>query len=149
MKLKLKDYKALKTKKYIKTNNIYIYFNGINQNSTSWIKTKQEFKNMNFDYYQIFNKTAIKILENSIYKNNKPVINGVTFLVKPINLNNKPIYKKIIFRNIENLMFVFLAIKLNNKIYILSQFKKVTTLNYYKNKLLLYQFGITYLKSYF
>ena len=132
MKLKLKDYKALKTKKYLKTNNIYIYFNGINQNSTCWIKTKQEFKNMNFDYYQIFNKTSIKILKNSIYKNNKSIINGVTFLVKP--QNNKPISKKIIFRNIENLMFVFLAIKLNNKIYIFNQFKKVSTLNYYKKQ---------------
>ena len=146
MKLKLKDYKTLKTKKYLKTNNIYIYVNGINKNSISFIKTKQEFKNINFDYYQIFNKTSIKILENSIYKNNKTIINGVTFLIKPIN--NKLISKKVIFHNIENLMFVFLTIKLNNKIYILNQFKKVSTLNYYKNKLLLYQFGITYLKSY-
>ena len=146
MKLKLKDYKTLKTKKYLKTNNIYIYVNGINKNSISFIKTKQEFKNMNFDYYQIFNKTSIKILENSIYKNNKTIINGVTFLIKPIN--NKLISKKVIFHNIKNLMFVFLTIKLNNKIYILNQFKKVSTLNYYKNKLLLYQFGITYLKSY-
>ena len=147
MKFTLKNYKTIKTKKYIKTTNIYFFFNGIKQNSSNRIQIEQELKNINFSCYKIFNKTSIKILENSVFKNAKPIINGTIFFIKP--KSNKPISKKILLNNFENLMFVFLAAKINKKIYLLNQIKNIHIINYYKNKLLLYQFIITHLKSYF
>ena len=37
MKLNIKDYKILKTKKYLKDNNLFFFVNGINQNVLDWI----------------------------------------------------------------------------------------------------------------
>jgi len=44
--------------------------------------------------------------------------------------------------------FFFLALKMNNKIYSSNQIKYINSLNYYENKLLLYQFGVTHIKCY-
>ena len=83
MKLSFKKYKILKIKNYIKTNNLFIFFNGIHQNSTNWIKTEQGLKSRHLSYYKIFNKTSKIIFKKSIYKNTKSLINGLTFFIKP------------------------------------------------------------------
>jgi hypothetical protein len=145
MKFALKDYKTLNTKQYIKSTNLFFVFNGIDQNSKDSIKTKQKLKNINFNCYKVFNKTSTKILKNSIYKNVAPIINGGTFFIKPTV--KKALSKKNLFNNFENLMFIFLASKINNKIYFSHQLKNVNILNYYKNNLLLYQFLISNLKN--
>jgi hypothetical protein len=69
MKFTTKEYKITKTKSYIQTSNLFFFFNGINRNSNDWIIIEQKLKNINFEYYKIFNKTSKKTLENSIYKN--------------------------------------------------------------------------------
>lgn len=145
MKFTSKDYKTIKTKNYLKTNNLFFFFSGINQNSSNWIKTEQGLKTINFDYYKVFNKTSTKTFKNSIYKNIEPTINSITFFIKP-TLNNVLLSKKTLI-NLET--FVFLAVKVNNKVYSLEQLKCVNSLDYYDNKLLLYQFGVTNIKSYF
>lgn len=142
VKFTSKDYKIKKTQNYLKTTNLFFIFNGINQNSINWIKTEQELKKINFNYYKIFNKTSTKIFKNSIYKNITPTINSITFFIKPILKNN--IIKKKMFFNMET--FFFLALKMNNKIYSSNQVKYINSLNYYENKLLLYQFGVTHIK---
>lgn len=145
MKLTLKDYKTLNTKQYIKSTNLYFFFNGIDQNSKDFIKIKQKLKNINFNCYKIFNKTSTKIFKDSIYKNVTPLVNGEIFFVK--YTVKKPLSKKNLFNNFENLMFIFLASKINNKIYFSHQFKNINVLNYYKNNLLLNQFLISNLKK--
>jgi hypothetical protein len=145
MKLTPKNYKITKTKNYLKKNNLFFFFNGINQNSNNWIKTKQELKNLNLNYYTIFNKTSVNTFKNSIHKNANQTINGITFLIKPI-LNNAIMTKKLLF-SLDPL--VFLSLKLNNRIYSLNQIKYTSSLNYYNNKLLLYQFYLTNIKIYF
>ena len=147
MKFSLKDYKLLKTKKYIKNTNLFFVFNGINTNSKNSIEIQQALTKINFNCYKIFNKTSTKTLENSIYKNSKHVINGLIFFVKPEK--DKKISKKILFNDFENLKFIFLKIKLNNKIYVFNQLKNVNIFNYKKKKLLYYQFSIVHLKYYY
>jgi hypothetical protein len=144
MKFTLKDYKITKTKNYLKTNNLFFIYSGINQNSSNWIKIEQELKKINLNYYKIFNKTSTNIFKKSIYKNITPVINSVTFFIKPTLKNN--LIKKKMLLNIET--FFFLALKMNTKIYSPNQLKYVNSLTYYENKLLLYQFGVTHIKSY-
>jgi hypothetical protein len=145
MKLTPKNYKTIKTKNYLKKNNLFFFFNGINQNSNNWIRTKQDLQNLNLNYYKIFNKTSIATFKNSIYKNNDAPINGLTLLIKPTS-HNILITKKILF-SLDP--FIFLAFKLNNKIYSLTQIKQINSFSYYNNKLLLYKFGITNIKPYF
>jgi hypothetical protein len=145
MKLTPKNYKTIKTKSYLKKNNLFFFFNGINQNSNNWIRTKQDLQNLNLNYYKIFNKTSITTFKNSIYKNTDAPINGLTLLIKPTKFNIL-LTKKILF-NLDP--FLFLALKLNNKIYSLTQIKQINSLNYYNNKLLLYKFSITNIKPHF
>jgi hypothetical protein len=146
MKFSLKNYKLLKTKKYIKNTNLFFVINGINTNSKDSTKIQQELTKINFNCYKIFNKTSTKILEDSIYKNSKYVINGLVFFVKSKKHNK--IVKKTLFNNFESLKFIFLKIKLNNKIYSLNQLKNVNIFNYNKKKLLFYQFTVIHLKHY-
>ena len=143
MKFTSKDYKILKVKTYLKTNTLFFFFSGINQNSSNWIKTEQELKNINLNYYKVFNKTSTKTFKNSIYKNTEPTITSNTFFIKPTT--NKKLLTKKRLLNIET--FVFLAIKINNKVYSLNQLKYINSFKYYENILLLYQFGITNIKS--
>jgi hypothetical protein len=145
MKLTSKEYRIIKIKNYLKKNNLFFFFNGINQNSNNWIKTEQELKNLNLKYYKIFNKTTINTFKNSIFINSRRTINGVTFVIKPV-LNSTVLTKKMLFTLYP---FVFLSIKLNTNIYSYSQISCVNSFNYYSTKLLLYQFGITAIKSYF
>nr|UDP55442.1 hypothetical protein orf147 [Schizostauron trachyderma] len=147
MKLTLKNSKISTTKKYIKNTNLFFFINGINTNSSDSIKTQQKLLKNNLKFYKIFNKTSTKILKNSIYKTQKPVISGVTFFVK--FKSNKKISKKNILNNFENLMFIFLKLKLNNSFYLLNQFNNINVFSYKKKKLLLYQFMATNIKHYF
>ena len=144
MQINFKNYKIKKTKNYIKKNNLYFFFNGINKNSNSWILVEQNLKTINFDYYKIFNKTARKIINESIYKNIKETINSITFLIK---LKTTKLLKQILITSFEFLLFNILAIKLNQKIYQVIQIKKNYSLNYQNTKALIFQFKLTNLKK--
>jgi len=148
MEFTAKSYKILKIKKYLKKKNLFFFFNGVNQNSEDWIITEQGLQIINFSYYKVFNKTANKILKNSIYDNFQPTINGTTFFIQPKS-DSKPLSRLILTSNFDKLLFVILAIKLNNKIYGETQIKNSNSLEYNENILLFYQFGVTQLKSCF
>lgn len=148
MEFSSKDYKTLKTRQYIKTTKLFFFFTGIDRSSNNWILIEQNLTNLKFNYYKVFNKTATQTLQNSIYNSIKPVINGTTFLIKPTS-NSKLLSKQTLINNLEPLLFIMLAIKLNNKIYPTKKLKSLNSLEYYENKLLFYQFGLANLKAYF
>ena len=143
MEFTSKEYKTFKIKNYLKNDKNFFFFNGINQNYSNWVKTEQSLKNINLSYYKILNKTSNKTFQNSIYKNMRFSINSVTFFIKPIILN--PLLSKKILFNLD--IFVFLAFKLNNKIYSSTQVKYTNSFNYCENKLLLFQFNLINIKS--
>jgi hypothetical protein len=147
VKFTLKRYKTSKTEKYLRTNSLFFFFSGVNRNSDDWIVAEQGLKDINFSYYKVFNKTASKTLKGSIYNNITPVINGITFFIKP-SLTSKTLSKEVVLTNFKPLLFLILAVKFNNKIYSVAQLKSMNSLNYCENKLLMYQFGITNLKLY-
>ena len=103
---------------------------------------EQGLKNINFNYYKVFNKTAIKTLNESVLNKMKQIIISISFFIKP-NSNFKTLSRQILLHNFEPLTFTMLAIKFNNKIYSVKQFKTTHSLKYNENKLLLYQLGIT------
>jgi len=145
MKFNSKAYKTNKTKNIIKTNNLFFIYNGTNKKAKDWIVTEQELKNINFEYYNIFNKIASKTFSNSIFKNFKSLLNGLTFFIKP-SQTMTTLKKQILLKNFEILLFKLLALKLNNKIYSIKHLNKIYSMNYKNNKILLYQFGVTNLK---
>ena len=142
MKFSAKDYATSKTKKYIKTNSLFFFFHGVNQNYKDWLITEQNLKSINFSYYKVFNKKTNEALKNSIFKTIQSIIKSITFLIKPI-YKCKQISKKTLLNNFEPLLFVMLIIKLNNKIYKINQIKTINSFNYDKNKLILFQFNVS------
>lgn len=146
MKISPKIYKFKKNKNYIKTNTLFFIFNGININSNKWILTEQKLKTYNFNYYKIFNKTTYVTLKQSIYcKLSSSLISSLVLFIKP-ETQNKSLNKKIILNKLDILNFILISINLNNKIYSAILLKKVNSLNYFSNKLLLYNFLVTSLK---
>jgi len=145
VKFTAKNYKINKAKNYIKTNNILFFFNGVNKNSNDWIHTEQNLKKINFQYYKVFNKTTQKTLSNSIYNKTNNTVNGITFFIKP-ETTTKNLLKNNIVKDLKLLLFILLAVKLNNKLYSATQLNKNNSFHYADNKLLMYQFGIVHLK---
>ena len=144
MQFSSKDYKILKTKNYLKENNLF-FFNSIHRNSNDGIIMEQNLKKFNLNFYKIFNKTSKTTIKNSIYKNSNELINSMTVFIKPAS-HSIELKKSNLLNCFESLMFNMLAIKLNNKIYATSQLKEIKTLNYKDNKVLLFQFSVTNLK---
>lgn len=148
MEFSSKEYKTSKTKQYIKTTKLFFFFTGIDKSSNDWILIEQNLNNLKFNYYKVFNKITTQTLQNSIYNNVKPIINGITFLIKP-TFESQLLSKQVLINSFEPLFFVMLALKLNNKVYSTKRLGNMSSLEYHENKLLLYQFGLTNLKFYF
>lgn len=147
MKFTAKNYKINKAKNYIKTNNILFFVNGVNKNSNDWIHTEQNLKKINFQYYKVFNKTTKKTLNDSIYNKANNIVNGITFFIKP-ETNTGNLLKNTIVKDLKLLLFILLAVKLNNRLYSINQLNKNNSFNYLDNKLLMYQFGLVHLKRF-
>lgn len=145
MKLTFKKYKITKIKSYIKTNNFFLFLNGINLNYNQWVFIEQNLQSVNFNYYKINNKISIKTLNTSIYKNITSTINSVIFLIDVIEPYQE-LKKQVILNHLNQLFFNILAINLNNHIYSKNQVQHILSLNYKTNKLLFYKFQITNLK---
>ena len=145
MELTDKSHKTIKTKNYVKNNNLFFLSNGVNRKSNDWIIAEQELKKINFNYYKVFNKTAKKTFTYSIYKNASVMVNGNTFFIKPASSAN-PLSKNNLLNNFEPLLFSLLAVKLNNQIYSVKQLKNAYSLKYKRNKLIFYCFGLVQLK---
>ena len=145
MKLSVKDYKTVKTKEYFKASKLFFIVNGINRNSLDWLLIEQGLKTIGFNYYKILNKTVLKTLDNSIYNNTKPVINGSTFLIKP--QTNRHFLKQTILNTFNPLFFELLVIKFNNRVYPVTSLENTYSLKYKETKLLFYQFNLTHLKT--
>jgi hypothetical protein len=143
MRLNTKNYKIVKFKKYVKTNNLFIIVHGINKNTEDWIITEQELKKLDFTYYKILNKISTKIINCSIYSRIVITINGSTFFMKPKSLI---LSKQTILTNLEPLMFIVLTLQLNNKVYSTKQIKSTYSIKYKKTKLLSYQYNTTNIK---
>jgi len=145
MKIKTKEYQKIKTKEYLKKNRLFFFLNGVNRNSNDWRKTEQSLVAMGFMFFKSFNKITDKELKNSIFKNLKEIVNGPTFLIKP--KATAQLSRDVLLSKFCPLLFILLAIKINNKIYPLIVLKKnQNEINYTRNALLFYQFNVTHLK---
>jgi len=148
VKFSAKNFEINKTKNYIKTNNILFLTDGVNKNSNDWIYTEQTLKKINLKYRKVFNKTTRKALNGSVFQRTHNNVNGITFFIKPGVNEKKSLLKNNIVKDLKLLLFILLAIKLNNKAYSTNQLNKSNSLNYINNKSLIYQFSVVYLKHF-
>ena len=140
--MKFKDYQNLKIKNYLKNYSLLLILNGINQKSKNQIRIKQEIKNLKIIYYKTYNKLTIKIFKNSIYKNfTKLIYSPIFFLITKQKYFNITTTKYL-----EMLKFSILGIKLNKKIYTITQLKNIKSTNYKTVLAVLYQFLFINLK---
>ena len=149
MKFTSKDYKIFKPKKLIKTNNLLFIVTGCNIDLTNWIKTKQTLTHLDFVCYKVLNGVALKLLNNSVYCELKPVMYGVTLFIKSQMVQQNMLEKKNVLKQFESLSFDIKAIKFNNKIYSINHYKKIYSFHYYNTKLIFYKFAIVNIKSYY
>ena len=145
MKFNLKEYQKQKIKQYFKNNCFSILSINANQKAYNWMDMEQELQKLQFTYYKVCNKTTKKLMKKSVHLNFANLINSTFFFLKPthhkMKINNKT------FQQLGSILFSILAIKLNKKIYSLSQSKNITSMNYKKNISILYQFLITNTKK--
>ena len=134
--MKFKNYQNLKIKHYIKKSSLLLLANSIHRNSKNQVIVKQELKKLKLNYYKTYNKLTIKIFKNSSYKNiTKLIYSPVFFLIskqKHVNLST--------IKYLENVSFSILGIKLNKKIYSITQIRNLQSYNYNNGISVLYQF---------
>ena len=130
MDFNLKKYRILKTKKYLKNSKLLFFFHSAKVKSKQWLITEKLLKKLKLNYYKTFNKTTVKIFNNSIYERLNKIICSIILFIEPsyklTNLNFKLLQKEL------KSTFVLLVLKLNNKIYTQPQFKNLNTLFYKK-----------------
>ena len=145
MRFNLKNYQILKTKQYLKENNFLLFSIGANQSAQNWINIEQGLHKLKLNYYKIYNNVTLKIIKKSIYKNSLSIINSTFFFLRPFS--NQLINQKNLLNSLSSVFFNILSIKLNKKIYTISQSKNITSFNYKTNVSIMYQFLIINLKS--
>ena len=124
----LKKYRVLKVKNNFKNSDLLFFYHSSKIKSNKWMLTEQHLKKIKLEYNQIYNGTAIKTINKSIYLNIKQIISGVIIFAKPIFKLTTLKLKTV--KNDLSPSFILLFLKLNNKIYILPQFNNINTFNY-------------------
>jgi hypothetical protein len=141
MKFELKTYKVFKIKYYLKQNKLFFFYAATSLNLKNWLLIEQTLKKSNLNYYRLSSTLAIKTMKKSIYTNFKQQIHSLTMLVSP--KHKIPLRLKKL-TNLEKAL-TLLSVKLNNKIYSISQLKNLNSLKYNQTVLKLFQFFIIYL----
>ena len=144
MHFEFRDYQLLKIKQNLK-NKFLLFSNGANQTSQNWLIVEQNLSDLNLKYYKIYNKIALEVFKNSIYKNISQTIRGTFFFLR-LKTTLDVLKKQNLFKVLESICFTLLSIKLNNKIYSIVQIKNIKSLKYKHNVAVLYQFLLTNLK---
>ena len=145
MKLNFRNYQKDKIKSFLKKNNFLLFTLGANQNSLNWVTLEQNLHKLDLNYIKIYNNITKKILQDSIARKLKNLINSTFFLLKP--KDNIKIIKNTLLTELDTAKFNIVNISLNKKIYSISQLKKLNLFNYKKNVAIMYQFLLTTLKS--
>ena len=149
MQFNLKSHQICKTKKYIQKNNFLLFSIGANQNSQNWIAMEQNVHKLKLNYYKTYNNTTVKTLKNSIYRNALNTVNSTFFFLKPKqNIRSKILTRNNLISTLNSVLFTVLAIKLNKKIYVISQLKTIRSFSYKKTVSITYQFLLANLKAF-
>lgn len=145
MHLNFRNYQKIKTKTILKKTNFLLFTIGANQNSYNWVALEQNLHKLGLTYTKTYNNVTTKIFQNSVAKKLKNTINSTFFFL--MHKNATQIIKSNILNEINTSKFSIIALKLNKKLYAISQLKTMKSFHYKKNISIMYQFLSTTLKS--
>ena len=111
----------------------FFFCNGARLNAKNWLIVEQALKKTKLNIYKVYNITAARVMENSIFKISKLTINGVTLLVVS-NEKNLNVFTKNL--DTAHTQIAFMSLIINNKIYSNLQIKVVNPVSYFKNLLI-------------
>lgn len=145
MQLNFRNYQKIQTKAVLKKNNFLLFTIGANQNSYNWIAFEQNLHKLGLTYTKTYNNVTTKIFQDSVAKKLKNTINSTFFFLK--RKNTTQIIKSNLLNEINTSKFYVIALKLNKKLYAISQLKIMKSFHYKKNISVMYQYVSTALKS--
>ena len=121
----------MKTKKEVKNNPIIFFFHTTNLSSKNKLKINKKLAKKKLTSFNIKNSLLKLSFRKSIFVNQSYLIKGsLCFLYNKYEKKTNNEYKDILNFKVNQ---VLIAIKLNNKIYLVNQFKTLTSLNYINN----------------
>lgn len=126
-----KKFQNWKIKNYIKNNKLLLFINSSRITYRNWLETEQLLKQFDLKFYTVKNNICINVLKNSLYKNSIQTINCTVLLSYQKSIKKISLFLKHL-PNV-NLLLVALTVKINNKIYIIPQFKNLELFSYMKN----------------
>lgn len=126
MKLTLKYYKFLKIKSYLKKDELLLFYNSFDFNSTTWFALEKLLKSFNIVHYKSHNKITKKVFKESTFKRFTEFFNSPTVIIAP-----KAFYSTVysMFITLETVL-IFLGIKINKMFYLFNQIKAIRCLDY-------------------
>ena len=131
MKLKLKNYKLLKTKNFLKKENLIFIYHSVNLNNKYWTNIEQELIKSNLTYYKVYNTLFLNSVKTSIFFSILKNINGPVLFsfIKSFNTND------ISFKTLRSInpKLCFLGLKLRKKVYTTSQIKNIKSIKFINN----------------
>jgi len=136
-----KNYKSVKTKSYIKKNNLLFILFFSHSNVNNLLNLTQSLKILKFEIMPSFKNTIKKALKYSIYLKFKALKSHTLILIS----FKHPLFN--FFSNWDLLSLNLLVIKLNGKVYHRNQFKNNYSLSYTCSKFLLFKFSSINLKK--
>ena len=145
MQLNFRNYQKTKIKSLIKNSDLLLLAIGANQNSANWITLEQNLHKLDLNYTKIYNNITTKILQDSIGRKLKNILNSTFFFLK--HKNTAQLIKSTFLNELKISKFNVITIYLNKKIYTISQLKKINSFHHKKNIAILHQSLTTVLKS--
>jgi hypothetical protein len=125
MKFTIKTYKFSKIENHFKQNNFFCVCN--TKTTKNNIQTTQKLKKLNLKSYKLYKTLTQRIFKNSIYKNQKFLMNGLIVIVIPqTNLTLNTLSQL-------NEIATTIGIKINNKIYSIDQLSSFINFKYNKD----------------
>lgn len=126
MKLTLKYYKFLKIKSYLKKDELLVFYNNFDFNSTIWFALEKSLKSFNLVHYKSHNKITKKVFKKSIFKRFTEFFSSPTLIIVL-----KTLYSTVfpMFITLETVL-IFLGIKINKVFYLFNQIKVIRRLDY-------------------
>ena len=140
-----KNYQNIKLKNFFKTKGLFFLSHSAKLDLNQWVQIEQNLKKLKLNYSKVLNGTALKLLQDSIYKNLSPVICGFVLCITS-KYKTTEIQSKLLTKSLKP-SFELISVKLNNKVYSASQLKGLNSFSYKKNVLNLHRSFDRYLKT--
>merc|ERR1711862_964603 len=123
-----KDYQTAKLKNFFKINGFFFFFHSAKLNLNQWIHTE---KNLKLNYSKVLNGITLKLFKNSIYANISSIICSFVLFINS-NFKTTELKFNLIKKDLKP-SFELISVKLNNRIYSISQLKGLNIFSYKKN----------------